>query len=163
MNSAHTRIMFDKLDIKVYFNVMYTKDDFRNVLSQYNLNSNNCIVVGSGVLARHNLRKSSDIDVVVDVETFTQLEKSFNFDTGIFPDKAPYLKTDVLDVFIKWNAPGSSKSNYETLRSQSSVEDGVRYVDIQIVEQWKRRNKRTKDIHDLVLIEDHLKRNKNPK
>jgi hypothetical protein len=49
------------------------KMEIKNKLDELGLNSNNAVVIGSGILSALNLRESKDIDVVATKEKYKEL------------------------------------------------------------------------------------------
>lgn len=119
----------------------------------------NVILVASGVMAAYKIRNCNDIDIVVDEDTFTKLKQSDNFKFSRFKDGAPNLRSNNLDIFIKWDQPGNIESNFLDLFKDSKIVNGVRVLNLERVRGWKLKKARKKDLEDIKLIDDYFELN----
>lgn len=131
----------------------YTITDIKCHLKACGIDSENGIVVSSGVLAAHNLRRAQDIDIVVTADKFKQLQATGLFNLAYFQDGAPCLRMGSMEIFVKWDQPGDTKPNFSDLYKDSELISDVRFLKLERVKQWKTRWSRPKDVQDLELIE----------
>jgi len=108
------------------------------------------IVVGSGILAALNIRDSNDIDMIVSSEIFEMLQKQ-GWEEGEWVDQK-VLKKGLFDVGKIW----SGKSVDELLRT-STVINGIPFLTLSDLREWKQEHARPKDLQDVVLIDRYLK------
>jgi hypothetical protein len=137
--------------------------DFKNKLATLGLNSHNSVVIGSGILNALGMRKSNDIDVVVDEATYAQLKES-----GRFQEEQHYgrsvLVDDSFEVNTHWGVLGKDQV-LSDLIEQSVTLDEVRYITLDFLlavkKSWLQDDDvRQKDIDDVKLIEEYLARQK---
>lgn len=134
----------------------------KETLAKLGLDASNSIVIGSGILQVHKIRKSNDIDLVVSQKIYTMLKKSGNYSVV----KKPYgdkLTNDSFDIRLNWVVLGKSYM-FEDFRSESVTIDDVRYITLDFLykakKSWiKEKTARPKDINDLKLIEEYRKAN----
>jgi len=144
----------------IYFlNIMLA---IKQKLNQLSLTTNNSIIIGSGILNALNIRTSHDIDIVVDQETFSKLKKDMRFKKAN-PFGLEILKYDVYEIGTGWNIQNLNKIfTFEELFSKSTIINGVRYINLDLLYEIKKslRNnidRKDKDNHDIHLIEEYLK------
>lgn len=133
--------------------------DFKNKLAELGLSSLNSVVIGSGILDALGIRKSNDIDVVVDEETYAHLK-----DSGRFQEEQHYgrsvLVDDSFEIGTSWGVLEKDQT-LSDLTKQSAVIDDVCYITLDFLLSVKKSwlqddNVRQKDIDDVKLIEEHL-------
>ncbi len=133
------------------------KVDIKNRIDEIGLNSDNAVVIGSGILNALNLRENKDIDVVVPDEKYKELyvnsrfQKKENHGRGVLID-------DIFEIVTDWSVLGKSW-RFDDLLPHSIIIDGVRYNTIEFLLTVKRKwfvdgDARQKDIDDIKLMED---------
>ena len=133
-----------------------TKDELTNL----NLNKENSIVIGSGILQALGIRKSNDIDLVVDRNVFDLLKNSEKFTLTENRGKT-ILQNNIFDIGTEWNVLGKSYKLGDLL-TDSVVIDNVRYITLDFLyavkKSWITGDKvpRDKDINDIKLIERYF-------
>lgn len=112
-------------------------------------------VFGSGPLAIRGIREAHDIDLVITPELFKELTKREEWTPGELRDHHRLLKHNNGDVelFDSW-APGSWDV-YELIRDADEI-DGVPYVKLDSVIEWKTLRGTEKDKRDIELIKAFL-------
>ncbi len=135
--------------------------DFKKELSMYNLDEKNSVVIGSGLLNSLGIRESEDIDAVLEEETFDNLKKNATLIEKENQYGAQLLTNGVVEFSNRWYIDflGIDLS-FEDLIRQSTVIDGVRYVDLELLLEIKKLWAREKDLRDVELIENYLERNR---
>ncbi len=135
--------------------------NFKNELTRVGLNSNNAVVIGSGILDALNLRESGDIDIVVTEEKYKELLSDSSFRK--IKKRGKELITDgLLEIETSWTVIGKTWK-FNDLLNYSIVIEGVRYNTIQFLLDAKRSwiangTGRKKDIDDVRLIEQYFDR-----
>ena len=134
--------------------------DIPKLLFDLKLTTDNSVVIGSGILNALGLRPSNDIDVVVNETAFARLGQDLRF-----VEKQNHGRTilafDLFEIFTAWGILGKDQT-FEELSKESTVIDGVRYITPQFLlaakKSWLADDARPKDITDVKLIEDYLKK-----
>lgn len=130
-------------------------------LKKFNLNPNNSVVIGSGILQALGIRKSKDIDMVVKQDIYDKLKKSGQF--SIFENQGKEILDDGLfEIGVNWMVLGKAYT-YNDLLKFSEIIDGVRYNSLnfllKVKESWvDGKTSRPKDIKDIKLIKKYLKK-----
>ena len=142
-----------------YF-VLFVNVNIKKKLEDLGLNSNNSIVIGSGILNALNLRESKDIDVVVTEKLNQNLKEIKSFGRK-FVFGREILADNLFEISIDWWVLGKSWK-FKDLLENSTIIDGVRYIAVEFLLDVKRswvtgdEVVRQKDIDDVKLIEDYL-------
>ncbi len=135
------------------------KFNFKNELIKVGLNSDNTVVIGSGILDVLNLRESGDIDVVVTEEKYKELLNDHRFKKE--KKRGKELITDgLLEIQTSWTVIGKAWE-FNDLLNRSAIIDGVRYNTVQFLLDAKRYwiasgEARQKDIDDVRLMEQYI-------
>ncbi len=132
--------------------------NFKNELMKVGLNSDNAVVIGSGILDALNLRKSADIDIIVTEEKYKEMAGSHRFKKKKKRGKE-LIVDDLFEIGTSWTAIGKNWE-FNDLLSQSIVIDGVRYNTIDFLLDVKcywveNKDARQKDIDDVKLMEQY--------
>lgn len=124
--------------------------DIRSKILSLGLPVGGYIVVGSGILHALGIRKSSDIDMVVTPEVFTNFEQQ-GWQHGNW-EGHPTLQHDVFDIGTSWGG----KNVYELLKNVTYI-DEIPYLSLTAVRAWKQKARRPKDVRDVELIDSYVK------
>jgi len=130
-----------------------------NNLKEIGLNTDNSVVIGSGILSALGIRYSNDIDVVVDMERYDILSKNARF--GKTKNHGNEILADVVfEIGTSWDVLGK-KQSFNDLYTHSVIIGGVRYITIdfllKVKESWlKEVDVRQKDINDVAIIKEYL-------
>lgn len=128
-------------------------------MKDVNLDAENCVVIGSGILSAYGVRESNDIDVVTDTETYGRLAGDPRF--AKTENHGREILSDALfEIGTGWGVLGTFHT-FEDLVKHSIVIDDVRYVTLEFLLAVKKswlhdENVRQKDIDDVKLIEQYL-------
>lgn len=130
-----------------------------NILHEIGLNSENCVVIGSGILSAYGIRDSNDIDVITDEETYSRLVDDNRFIKAKNHGRE-ILTNELLEIGTSWGVLGKDQT-FDDLKKHSLVIEGVRYTSIKFLFKVKKSwlqdiDVRQKDIDDVKLIEDYL-------
>ncbi len=138
--------------------------EIKNKLNEIGLNSNNAVVIGSGILSALNLRQNKDIDVVVTEEKYKELSNNNRFYKKQNHGRE-ILTDDLFEIGINWTVVGKNWK-FEDLLNNSKIINGVRYNSVEFLLNAKRcwildGEGRQKDIDDVKLMEQYLSDLKN--
>ena len=114
-------------------------------------------VFGSGPLAVRKLRDARDIDIVITSELFKSLAKDPAWTVGQVRDHHRVLTRGDVELFDSW-APGSW--DISALIRAADIIDGIPYVRLESVIEWKDLRNTSKDVNDIKLIKQYLARTK---
>lgn len=133
--------------------------DFLKSLSALGLNPDNSVVIGSGILSALEIRKSKDIDVVVDDENYARLSKDTHFKKTQNHGQE-ILADELFEIGTYWGVLDKNQT-FDDLLKQSQVVNGVRYITLEFLfavkESWLLDDDvRQKDIDDVKLIKNYL-------
>ncbi len=131
----------------------------KRILHKLGLSPDNSIVIGSGILEALGIRKSKDIDIVVNQEAYDSLRKSGQFNVTENHGRE-ILHDDKFEIGTSWTVLGKTY-RFKDFIDESIIVDGVRYITINFLyrakKSWiRRKNARQKDIEDVKLIEAYL-------
>ena len=136
----------------------------KNKLIELGLNSENAVVIGSGILNALNLRESKDIDVVVTEEKYKELSDNSRFKKEQNHGRE-ILADELFEIGTSWIVVGKTWK-FDDLLNHSTTIDDVRYNKVEFLLDAKRRwladgDVRQKDIDDVKLMEQYLSGSKN--
>lgn len=137
--------------------------DIKSELDKFGLSSDNCVVIGSGILNVLGLRESKDIDIIVSREKYKLLSKNDRF-TKSRNHNREVLKHGLIEAMLSWTVVGKTFA-FEDLEKHSTVIDGVRYNKIEFLLKAKNGwilngEIRQKDVDDVKLMQEYLKEKK---
>ncbi len=123
------------------------------------LNPDNSIIIGSGILQALNIRRSKDVDVIVNLKTYENLKNSGKFSSKYILGQE-VLKDELFEIGTVWNVLGKPYK-FNDLVENSVVINGVRYISIDFLYKFKKGwmskgEARPKDLKDIKLMERHF-------
>ena len=133
-----------------------TKEDIITKVKMLNLPKNSYIVFGSCPMAALGIREANDIDLLVSQEIYETLKS----DGWKKIDKGPKDKPLVCDVFEahnNWDFSSYSPTLIELLANAVEIDD-VPFASLDDVRKWKVASGRPKDVVDIKLIDNYLKK-----
>jgi tRNA A-37 threonylcarbamoyl transferase component Bud32 len=110
-------------------------------------------VFGSGPLAVHGIRESRDIDIIVKPRLWKEISKKYPL------EKKDLIQIGNVEVYKNW-MPWIKNSN--KLIENADIIEGIKFVKLSKVSEWKKKYNREKDKIDLELIENFLSEKENP-
>ena len=131
-------------------------ETFADKVKALNLPLDQIIVIGSGILDQLGIRPASDIDLAASPDLMKKLSEESGDWIKKFDDNQRFyfVKDDgSAEVWDGWEFDGQAVS-YGELLSQSVEYDGVRFVNLEFLYQWKKWRSREKDIQDVKLIDE---------
>lgn len=119
------------------------------------------IVVG-GAMEAHGIRKANDVDLIVTDELFDQLVEAgwtqYDLtpkDKGRDGNKRKVNQGDV-DVMTEFSWNEVTIAETKDLITRAEIIEGVPFVPLELLLQWKEISEREKDATDAALIRDYL-------
>lgn len=135
----------------------------KEILEKLSLNSDNSVVIGSGILQALGIRKSKDIDLVVTQEVYDALKESGKFKVSNNHGRET-LSDGKFEIGTNWYVLDKHYT-VEDFKSESAIIDGVRYVTLDFLYRAKKswltqKDVRPKDVEDVKLMEEYLNKHK---
>jgi len=134
-------------------------------LKKLNLPEGQFAVFGSGPMAIRGIREAGDLDLIVTQAVWDSLLKQGykveeddwmvkDADGKVFSFHRELIPVGNIEIWRKWSfIPDSA----EELIENADIFDGVRFVKLDKVIQWKRAFNRPKDKEDVKLIKEYLR------
>ena len=134
---------------------MNIQDELRAI----GLDTENSVVIGSGILSALGLRPSADVDVTVDEKDYDRLSNDSRFAKSETHSREILIANSV-ELGTTWGVLGKVQT-FADLIQTSVVINNVRYVSLEFLlkvkESWLHdEDVRQKDIDDVKLIKDYL-------
>ena len=131
-------------------------------VQKLDLPSSQYAVFGSGLLDVLGLKKANDIDLIVAKGLFKSLAREDSWEQCIYPDGHDGLKRPALNVelFYQSDMPLCDADGVERMIQNAINIQGVRFVQLDDILTWKQALGREKDIHDIELIKEYMRRGK---
>jgi hypothetical protein len=117
-------------------------------LKKLNLPADQYVVFGSGPMGIRGMREIHDVDIFVTEKLWNELSKVHESKTKESIQLSPNIEA------IRTWFPG--KWNVEELINEADMIDGIRFVRLNSVYEWKRKRMAPKDKKDLELLESHF-------
>jgi len=108
---------------------------------------------GSAPLGIRKLRNCCDVDIIVTEDLWKECQK-VGLDFKVMPSGSPCLFRDKIEIFKDWQ-PGHW--DIQKLINEAEIIDGLPFVKIQRVLEWKKLGGREKDLKDIEIIEKFLR------
>lgn len=124
-------------------------------LQTFNFPNDHFIITASGALALHGIRQNRDLDIVVSSELYELISTNERFKVGTaISGELYYSYNEWLQIFPS-NWP--LEDDFEDTLSKSIKYEGVRFISLEDLLDWKMRYGRAKDVADANLIRMYLK------
>ena len=135
--------------------------DIKSKLDEIGLSPENSVVIGSGILDALEIRGNKDVDAVVSRDAYERLSLNNHFQKAENHGKE-VLTDGLMEIGTSWTVIGEDW-DFNMLLNQSVVIDEVRYNTLQFLLDVKRSwlkdaDVREKDINDVRLIEEYMRR-----
>lgn len=111
-------------------------------------------VFGSGPMVVRGMRDSDDADVIVSDELFEKLALDPMWTSVELRDHHTSIRRGDVEIFHTW-APGAW--DVADLIKNAEMIDGLPFVRLEAVVEWKQLRNEVKDREDLKLIEEYRK------
>ena len=123
---------------------------FLEQLKALNLPTDKFAIFGSGPMAIRSIRETRDLDIIVTPDLWEILSKEH----AASPDKFGCIQIGDIEIYNHW---GVWFQNMTELINEADVIDGLKYVKLERVLEWKKAFNREKDKKDIELINNFLK------
>ena len=126
-------------------------------LKSFKLPRDQFAIMSSGVLAVRGLREARDIDIIVTKKLWARLSK----ENPARKNSKGYLVSLGEYVEAVGGRLESQEKDFVRMERQiknADIIDGIRYVKLNEVKKFKRRLGRIKDLKDIKLIDNYLKK-----
>lgn len=111
---------------------------------------------GSASLGIRGLKNCHDIDIIVTEDVWNEY-KAKNWKIRTMPHGSQYLWNDGIELWKDWK-PG--QWNIKQLIKEAEIIDGLPFIKLERVLEWKRLNGREKDLKDIETVEKFLRAQK---
>lgn len=115
------------------------------------------VVFGSGPLDIHGIRETRDVDLLVTTQLYNQLKEQ-GWKEKEWGSGGTYLNKDIYEVDNSWSY-GNYNPEPEEIIAIAEMHDGVPFAPLTEVVKWKQAFGREKDLEDVKLIRNFLKKN----
>lgn len=116
------------------------------------------VVLGSGILAALNIREAEDIDLLVNPELFEKLKNDgWEYEVIEIEGKPrDMISKGNIQAFKDFWWQDKTLSPEEGIVRAQKI-NGINFISLQTLLEYKKTAKREKDIRDVFLIEEYLK------
>lgn len=126
-------------------------------IDKLNLSPDQYVVIGSGILNQLGIRKTDDLDFIVNTEMFNKFKSKPGWVEKSWPQGEPTLQKGRYEIGTDWGDDTNIYS-FEEVFNNSKVVSGVRFITLEFLRQWKAKKGRQKDLNDIILIDEYLKK-----
>lgn len=133
-----------------------------DVVKDLNLPLGGYAVFGSAIMDVYGLKQSNDIDLILSDELFDDLQKSSDWETimknpdinwqGLVCKKDSPIEIEAFKYFPNPNYNG----DFTEMIIEATIIDGIPFVSIEKVLEWKKSLAREKDLNDVKLIDNFM-------
>jgi hypothetical protein len=128
-------------------------------IDRLHLPSGQYIVVGSGIMSAKGIRSVNDLDIVVTPTVFEEFKNVEGWDllpwTKEGVDGKEWLRNGEVELYEQLSQKEGSLSVEELLRD-SEIINGIPFITLEKLIEFKRAYGRPKDFEDIRIIEEHL-------
>lgn len=128
-------------------------------LLQAGISIDDAIVIGGGIMNTLGLRQSHDIDIVLPEDQWGKLVDNLRFMKAKKFDDTYFQEQDgLIEAWpYWWDMKENVKITFQELQKDTVAVDGVTYISLPFLRQWKIGYGRAKDLADVGLIDEYLK------
>lgn len=126
-------------------------------IQSLNLPPGQYAVVGSGVMAAHGIRDFRDIDILVTEELYGSLKSSGWHENSSRPDLI-FLEKGIFGAGQTMVTTPTYKPDCDELIKNADIINGIAFLRLEDLLDFKRSLARPKDLDDVGLIVEYLKR-----
>ncbi len=128
--------------------------EIKQQLGELDIDVNDVVVVGSGILDVLGIRASRDLDVLVDEAKFREIAAR-GYQTFEYASGGNGLEIDDIECMDSWLG-----ESFDEVAARAVELDGVKFMSLEEVRAWKLQHNRPKDQIDVRLIDAYLAANK---
>ena len=128
---------------------------FKELLEKFkelNLPGGEYAIYGSGPLGVRDIRDVNDLDIIVTDSLYQELKNKYNKD----PEKER-IKVGEIEIYPIW-VWGPEFDGLEDSIKEAEIIDGLKFVNLSHLLKWKEKMGRPKDLKDIELINQYLKK-----
>lgn len=133
--------------------------DILRIIKELNFPKNQYVVIGGAALELYGIRKAVDIDLAVTKVLFEDLQKK---GWGLYTcEKWKHLLNanyDDIEVLSEISTGNGFKIEIEEAIEKASIINDIPVLSLEQIYLWKKSASREKDLKDLELIEEFLKK-----
>lgn len=133
-----------------------TKSEVISKIKKLNLPKGQYIIYGATPLAVYGIREARDIDMFVTRALYKVLEAK-GWEKIYKGSKDEPVTSDIFEAHNTWNFSPYAPT-FNELMSRVTECEGIMFASLEDVRKWKEASGRPKDLVDLQLIDDYLKR-----
>ena len=122
-------------------------------LRSLDLPADHYAVFGSGPLGIRGLHVINDVDVIVTASLFAELEARYGSEDHEHGIRRIMLFGDDIEILNGWYPPIAP---IEQLIAEAETIDGIRFVTLERVLEWKQKRGKPKDTAHIALIAQYL-------
>lgn len=127
-------------------------------LKEMDLPQGKFAIFGSGPMCIRGLREPGDLDIIVTIDIYKDLKDRSDFKVGYRKkSRNEFLEKDKMEFYHNWH-PEIGYWDVDTLIQDAEIIDDFPFVKLEEVLKWKQWKRREKDIKDIKLIEEYLKK-----
>lgn len=131
------------------------REEVVEIVRSLHLPQGSFVVFGSGPLARVNIRKTGDVDLMVSERLFKELQALDGWKTKALESGGEALTNGDVEIFMDWKFRGYNP-RFEDLKATADTYRGIPFVNLHEVRKWKSHMNRPKDRHDVEMIDNYL-------
>lgn len=110
-------------------------------------------IFGSGPMGVRGLRECKDIDVLVAENIFDEYKNKSGWTTKKFNEHLDYLENNGIELWSEW---GPGEWDEAALIAEAEMIEGLPFVKLETMVEWKKRGGRPKDLADVQTVEEYL-------
>ncbi|HCC06123.1 TPA: zinc ABC transporter substrate-binding protein [Candidatus Nomurabacteria bacterium] len=132
--------------------------DIFEEIKKLNFPKGEYIVVGSGIMKVKGIRDTNDLDIVVTPELFEKCKNDgweINEWTKVGIEGKEWLKKGDVDVYAQLSRKNGSLSVEDLLKNSEEI-NGISFITLEALIDFKREYGRPKDFEDIKMIENYL-------
>lgn len=131
------------------------KNSIFNQVADLNLPFGEYAVVGSGVMSAHGIREHKDIDLLVTPRLYEELKAKGWKEKAIRPDFV-VVENDIFEASPNMITLPMYQPDVPKLIREADIINGISFVKLEEVINFKRAMGREKDLKDIDLINNYL-------
>lgn len=153
MSSNNLRIMNQRRDRTYRITFLNWLEEYKRIIESYDISQDDCCIVGSGPMEVLGIRDSTDIDFILITKVRDRL----------FSEKSKSLSENVDLVhkgYHEYNNDCNPISDNDIIMNPNYhfYFRGLKFANIEIIQERKKNHKREKDVIDTGLIDNFMRR-----
>ena len=120
-------------------------------LTSLQIDNDELIVAGNGILEALGIRNSNDADILVSEMTFRNVIKS-GYQAKFHVDGSAFVRIGDIDLVYDWYG-----NSFNYLLPKTILIDDLKFLSLDYTREWKLERSSDKDLMDIELIDDYQK------